>query len=115
MNMVVLYIWLMASIVGTVYYVVHDIVVHRSSRQPVRPQHVEHTTEKPVETMPDYYEQLEFLKSQRRDYMELYDYAQLEYSKAETIQQKERYKKRLISLDAKLFSLDQKIAKLQKS
>lgn len=65
--------------------------------------------------MPDYYEQLEFLKSQRRDYMELYDYAQLEYSKAETIQQKERYKKRLISLDAKLFSLDQKIAKLQES
>lgn len=111
MNMVVLYIWLTAFIVGTVYYVVHDIVVHRSSRQPVRPQHME----KPVETMPDYYEQLEFLKSQRRDYMELYDYAQLEYSKAETIQQKERYKKRLISLDAKLFSLDQKIAKLQKS
>lgn len=68
-----------------------------------------------MEITPDYSEQLEFLNSQRRDYMELYDYAQREYSNAETIQQKERYKKRLIGLDAKLFSLDQKIAKLQKS
>lgn len=58
-------------------------------------------------------EKTAFYKQQLIDYKKLYDYAMLELSQADTISKKRTCQQRIISLDSKIFQIQQKIYKLE--